>query len=78
MRLKIVRCFDYFDGWFDVTGPVKPAKAVHKWFRLTKGGTQNTGFTTGGTYFEKAKGRRQGFILLGLLLIAGLVIYLCQ
>lgn len=38
--------------------------------RLTEGFCQ-----TPLTPYEKAKGRRQGFILLGLLLIAGLVIW---
>ena len=48
----VVRCFDYFDGWFDVTGPVSREGADRELSARTQGGTEHTHYTQGGHYYQ--------------------------
>lgn len=40
-ELFVVRQWDWFDGWFDVTGPVTKEIADVRWKELTKNGTDH-------------------------------------
>ena len=49
-KLYILRLYDMFDGWIDVTDPVSKSEAVAAWSENTKGGTQNTKYADGDYY----------------------------
>lgn len=48
--LWILRGFDMFDGWYDITKPISRAKAEEELNRRTKDGTKNTCFNDGDYY----------------------------
>jgi hypothetical protein len=47
---KIVRLFDMFDGWIDITGPVTEKYALKIWNQKTNNGTQKTCYGDGDYY----------------------------
>lgn len=49
-ELYIVRCWDMFDGWFDITGEVSYDEAKLEWDKLTKNGTVKTKYSDGDYY----------------------------
>ena len=49
-NLFIVRLFDMFDGWIDITGPVSELEAKAIWNENTSNGTRNTKFADGDYY----------------------------
>ena len=46
----IVRLWDSFDGWIDVTGPVPKAEADRVWNERTNNGTCKTKYADGDYY----------------------------
>lgn len=46
----IVRLWDMFDGWMDLTGPLSREEAYERWNRETKDGTQKTKYADGDYY----------------------------
>jgi len=46
----IVRLWDMFDGWIDVTGPVSHDEAVRVWNEHTHNGTSHTKYDDGDYY----------------------------
>ena len=48
--LHVVRLFDMFDGWIDVSGPLSLEAAQALWSEKTKGGTVKTKFSDGDYY----------------------------
>lgn len=48
--LHVVRLFDMFDGWVDVSEPLSLEAAQALWSEKTKGGTANTKFDDGDYY----------------------------
>lgn len=49
-KMKIVRLWDMFDGWIDITGPVPEAEARRIWNEKTSNGTQKTCYADGDYY----------------------------
>ena len=49
-NLKIVREYDQYDGWIDVTGPVTEKKAQKVWNEYTANGTKCTKYSDGRYY----------------------------
>ena len=49
-KLFIVRLFDMFDGWMDISSPVTAKEAKRIWNESTKNGTKNTSFQDGDYY----------------------------
>jgi hypothetical protein len=49
-KLFIVRLFDMFDGWIDITGPMSKDEADAVWRDKTGGGTHHTQFSDGDYY----------------------------
>lgn len=47
----IVRMWDRFDGWIDITGPLSEEDAQARWSEETQKGTRNTKYGDG-HYFE--------------------------
>ena len=43
----IVRLFDMFDGWIDISEPISREKADEMWNEKTKNGTQKTKYADG-------------------------------
>ena len=50
MSLKIVRLWDMFDGWIDVSGPVSEEEATRIYNKYTNNGTKKTKFADGDYY----------------------------
>lgn len=48
--LFIVRLYDMFDGWIDVTGPLSKEEAQEKWNELTFNGRKMTKYADGDYY----------------------------
>lgn len=48
--LYVVRLWDMFDGWMDITGPLSYADAEQVWNERTHNGTRNTRFNDGDYY----------------------------
>lgn len=48
--LKIVRLWDMFDGWIDITGPLSESEAQKVWNKKTGNGTHNTKYADGDYY----------------------------
>lgn len=48
--LKIVRLYDMFDGWIDVSPPVSEEEAARIWSEKTKNGTCNIKYADGDYY----------------------------
>lgn len=46
----IVRMWDMFDGWADITGPLTQAEADVVWNEKTNNGTRNTKYADGDYY----------------------------
>lgn len=46
----IVRLWDMFDGWIDITKPLSETKAKKIWNERTKNGTCNTKYADGDYY----------------------------
>lgn len=46
----IVRLWDMFDGWMDLTGPLPHAEAVKVWAGYTEYGTKNFAYEHGDYY----------------------------
>lgn len=49
-KLFIVRLYDMFDGWIDITGPVTRERADAAWNESTQGGTCNACYADGDYY----------------------------
>ena len=49
-ELYILRLFDMFDGWIDVTGPLSKEAADAEWNKATAKGTKNTQYADGDYY----------------------------
>lgn len=49
-KLYIVRLWDRFDGWVDVSDPLPHDKAKELWKEQTKNGTKNTKYEDGDYY----------------------------
>jgi hypothetical protein len=47
----VVRLYDMFDGWIDVTGPLSTEEAQKVWNEKTCGGTTKTRYSDG-DYFK--------------------------
>lgn len=47
----VVRLFDYFDGWIDVTGELSKEDADKYWNEKTANGTKDFQFKSGGSYY---------------------------
>lgn len=47
---NIVRLWDMFDGWIDISGPLTPAKATALWNEKTGNGTHHTQYSDGDYY----------------------------
>lgn len=37
----VVRCWDYYDGWYNITGELSAEEAKIHWNKLTSNGTKN-------------------------------------
>jgi hypothetical protein len=48
--LRIVRLWDMFDGWIDITGPVSEEEAKRVWNEKTANGTRKTEYSDGDYY----------------------------
>lgn len=48
--LFVVRLFDMFDGWMDISEPISAKKAEARWLKETDNGTRNTCFDDGDYY----------------------------
>ena len=48
--LFVVRLWDMFDGWMDITGAVSKEEATRVWNERTNNGTQNTKYSDGDYY----------------------------
>jgi len=48
--LFILRLYDMFDGWIDVSEPCTRSEADAAWDKETKGGTKNTKYADGDYY----------------------------
>lgn len=48
--LFVVRLYDMFDGWMDITGPVSKERAQEVLSERTNGGTKNTKYADGDYY----------------------------
>lgn len=46
----MVRLFDMFDGWIDITGPLSKEEADKVWNEYTKNGTEKTKYGDGDYY----------------------------
>tara|TARA_Y100000310_G_scaffold118047_2_gene116767 strand:- start:254 stop:469 length:216 start_codon:yes stop_codon:yes gene_type:complete len=46
----VVRLYDMFDGWIDITGPVSKKEADKVWNDRTKNGTCKTKYADGDYY----------------------------
>lgn len=46
----VLRMFDMFDGWLDLTGPLSKEEAEKKWQEYTKNGTEHTKYEDGDYY----------------------------
>ena len=46
----IVRLFDMFDGWIDISGALSKEEAEEIWAKKTKNGTKNTKYEDGDYY----------------------------
>jgi len=46
----VVRLYDMFDGWIDVSEPVSKGEAWRIWNEKTDNGTKNTGYADGDYY----------------------------
>lgn len=49
-NLFVVRLYDMFDGWIDVTSPMSKEDAKKEWDRLTSNGTRMTKYADGDYY----------------------------
>jgi hypothetical protein len=49
-ELRIVRLWDMFDGWIDVTGPIPEHEAQRIWNEKTANGTRNRSYADGDYY----------------------------
>lgn len=49
-KLFIVRLFDMFDGWIDISKPVTKGEADKIWNESTENGTKNTKYADGDYY----------------------------
>jgi hypothetical protein len=49
-ELFIVRLYDMFDGWIDITKPVTKEEADRVWNEHTENGTENTKYADGDYY----------------------------
>ncbi len=49
-KTYIVRLYDMFDGWMDLTGPLSEEDAVAYWNKKTHVGTQKTKYDDGDYY----------------------------
>lgn len=49
-NLFIVRLFDMFDGWMDVSEPLSKEEAEKMWNEKTNNGTENTQYSHGDYY----------------------------
>ena len=50
MKLYVVRLYDMFDGWIDITGPLSKEEADKKWNQETRNGSKNTKYSDGDYY----------------------------
>lgn len=50
MDLYIVRLWDMFDGWMDLTDPISKEEADKLWNEKTENGTKNTKYDDGDYY----------------------------
>lgn len=46
----VVRLWDMFDGWMDITGPLSYEECKVIWLEKTAGGTKNTKYSDGDYY----------------------------
>ena len=46
----ILRLYDMFDGWIDISGPLTREEADKTWREKTAGGTRNTKYADGDYY----------------------------
>lgn len=49
-KLYVVRLFDMFDGWIDISKPLPKDEAEEEYNKLTANGTQNTKYSDGDYY----------------------------
>lgn len=49
-ELYIVRLWDMFDGWLDITDPISKQEADKIWNKKTANGTKNTKYGDGDYY----------------------------
>jgi hypothetical protein len=49
-QLYVLRFYDMFDGWIDVSGPLPKAEADELWDEKTSNGTRRTKFEDGDYY----------------------------
>lgn len=49
-KLFIVRLYDMFDGWIDISEPVEKKEAERIWNKETDNGTKNTKYSDGDYY----------------------------
>lgn len=47
----IVRCWDYYDGWYDITGPKSYEEAQAEWNKHTKNGTEHSSSKDFNTFY---------------------------
>lgn len=50
--LWIVRMFDYYDGWIDISSPCRKATAEKKLAELTKNGTEHFQYKSNSHYYS--------------------------
>lgn len=48
--MYVVRLWDMFDGWLDLTGPITKEEAEKLWNEKTNNGTRNTCYGDGDYY----------------------------
>jgi hypothetical protein len=46
----VVRLYDMFDGWIDITGPLSKEEAHARWMKETWDGTRKTKYSDGDYY----------------------------
>lgn len=49
-KLFVVRLYDMFDGWIDITGPLSKEEADKEWNKQTRNGSRNTKYADGDYY----------------------------
>lgn len=64
--MYVVRLYDMFDGWMDITGPLTQAQANDEWNKRTANGTIKTKYADGDYYAIFPADTRMVFSVDGL------------